>query len=288
MPQQQHSHSMLSEASYHNMTVGRIPVIEGGIQPTIFDAKGNLLTATANDTPAVITVGADETRLVAASGETTGLKYVADTTNYAVGAKGDLLAGTAADTVAALAVGANDTVLTADSSTATGLKWATPAAGGMTLISTTTLTGASIVLSSIPQTYNSLRLVIRNYLPATDTTKILFRFNNDSNANRHIAISTTPGGPAGTFTQDAIDLFGNQDNAVAQGLAIIDIADYTNTTTWKTGIATSLGNDSTTTTSYRAVFTFMGYNQISAVTSLGIIPNSGNFTSGTALLYGVK
>ena len=211
--------------------------------------------------------------------------FIADTI---VDAKGDIIAATAADTVSRLAVGANDTVLTADSSTATGLKWATPSSGGMTLISTTTLTGASIVLSSIPQTYNSLRLVIRNYLPATDTTKILFRFNNDSNASRHIALTTTQGGPAGTFTQDAIDLFGNQDNAVAQGLAIIDIADYTNTTTWKTGIATSLGNDSTTTTSYRAVFTFMGYNQISAVTSLGIIPNSGNFTSGTALLYGVK
>jgi hypothetical protein len=39
------------------MTVGRIPVIEGGIQPTIFDAKGDLLTATANDTPARLAVG---------------------------------------------------------------------------------------------------------------------------------------------------------------------------------------------------------------------------------------
>jgi hypothetical protein len=40
------------------MTVGRIPVIEGGIQPTIFDAKADLLTATANDTPARLAVGA--------------------------------------------------------------------------------------------------------------------------------------------------------------------------------------------------------------------------------------
>jgi hypothetical protein len=39
------------------MTVGRIPVIEGGIQPTIFDAKADLLTATANDTPARLAVG---------------------------------------------------------------------------------------------------------------------------------------------------------------------------------------------------------------------------------------
>jgi hypothetical protein len=93
------------------------------ISNTLFDAKGDILVATAADTPGKLTVGTNEHRLVAASGETTGLKYVADTTNYAVGAKGDLLAGTAADTVAALAVGANNTVLTVDSSTSTGLKY---------------------------------------------------------------------------------------------------------------------------------------------------------------------
>jgi hypothetical protein len=57
------------------MTVGRIPVIEGGIQPTIFDAKGDLLTATANDTPARLAVGANDLLVTAASGEATGLKY---------------------------------------------------------------------------------------------------------------------------------------------------------------------------------------------------------------------
>jgi hypothetical protein len=58
------------------MTVGRIPVIEGGIQPTIFDAKADLLTATANDTPARLPVGANNTKLVADSTQSTGLKYV--------------------------------------------------------------------------------------------------------------------------------------------------------------------------------------------------------------------
>jgi hypothetical protein len=57
------------------MTVGRIPSVEGGIQPTIFDAKGDLLTASANDTPARLAVGANDLLVTAASGETTGLKY---------------------------------------------------------------------------------------------------------------------------------------------------------------------------------------------------------------------
>jgi len=64
------------------MTVGRIPVIEGGIQPTIFDAKGDLLTATANDTPARLAVGANDTMLVADSTAATGLAYKSATTLY--------------------------------------------------------------------------------------------------------------------------------------------------------------------------------------------------------------
>jgi hypothetical protein len=57
------------------MTVGRIPSVEGGIQPTIFDAKGDLLTATANDTPARLAVGTNNQILVADSAEATGLKW---------------------------------------------------------------------------------------------------------------------------------------------------------------------------------------------------------------------
>jgi hypothetical protein len=65
------------EASYHNMTIGRIPSVEGGIQPTIFDAKADILTATAADTPARLAVGANDTVLTADSSTATGLKWAA-------------------------------------------------------------------------------------------------------------------------------------------------------------------------------------------------------------------
>jgi hypothetical protein len=64
------------------MTVGRIPVIEGGIQPTIFDAKADLLTATANDTPARLAVGANTYVVMADSTTATGLKYGGAWTSY--------------------------------------------------------------------------------------------------------------------------------------------------------------------------------------------------------------
>jgi hypothetical protein len=47
------------------------------IQNAIVDAKGDIVAASAADTPARLAVGTDNQRLVAASGEATGLKYVA-------------------------------------------------------------------------------------------------------------------------------------------------------------------------------------------------------------------
>lgn len=59
------------------MTVGRIPSIEGGIQPTIVDAKGDIIAASAADTPARLAVGANDTVLTADSSTATGLKWAA-------------------------------------------------------------------------------------------------------------------------------------------------------------------------------------------------------------------
>jgi hypothetical protein len=59
------------------MTTGRLPSVEGGIQPTIVDAKGDLIAATAADTPARIAVGANDTVLTADSSTSTGLKWAA-------------------------------------------------------------------------------------------------------------------------------------------------------------------------------------------------------------------
>lgn len=57
------------------MSTGRIPSTEGGIQPTIFDAKADILTATAADTPARLAVGANGTVLTANSATATGLEW---------------------------------------------------------------------------------------------------------------------------------------------------------------------------------------------------------------------
>jgi hypothetical protein len=52
------------------------------IQNTIVDAKADLITATAADTPARLAVGANDLVLSADSAEVTGLKYTGDWTSY--------------------------------------------------------------------------------------------------------------------------------------------------------------------------------------------------------------
>jgi hypothetical protein len=59
------------------MSIGRIPEPGTGIPESIIAAKGDILVGTANDTPAVLSVGTDTYTLVADSVEATGLKWVA-------------------------------------------------------------------------------------------------------------------------------------------------------------------------------------------------------------------
>ena len=58
------------------MAIGRVPGATG-IQPSIVDAKGDLIAATAADSVSRLAVGANGTVLTADSAETTGLKWAA-------------------------------------------------------------------------------------------------------------------------------------------------------------------------------------------------------------------
>ena len=59
------------------MTVGRIPSVEGGIQPTLLTTKGDIISATAASTVARLPVGSNGTFLVSDSTQTTGLVWSA-------------------------------------------------------------------------------------------------------------------------------------------------------------------------------------------------------------------
>jgi hypothetical protein len=194
-----------------------------------------------------------------------------------VDAKGDIIAASAADTVARLAVGANDTVLTADSSTATGLKWATPAAGGMTLLSTTTLSGTSTTISSINQTYTNLQIVVN---AATTATNTILRIQ----ANGSTTLSGTGGWDAwgGVSFGGGSGTLGSTANAVTS--ASLQLFNYAGTSYNKSGLF-AYNADATGAFASGGYF----YRSTSAITSITITNSSViSFTGGQVLIYGVK
>ena len=205
-----------------------------------------------------------------------------------VDAKGDLIIGSAADTVARLAVGGtNGHVLTVNSGATYGAEWAAlPSPGGMTLISTTTLTGASVTLSSIPATYKNLQLVIRNFLPANDAENISWRINADTTASRHASNFSVIAANQ-SFNANYCSVAYSNDNSIATNMVVVDFFDYANTATWKMMRSQELLVNYTTTTNFNYGIGQHAYNQTDAISSLVLFPSAGNFTSGTALLYGV-
>ena len=202
--------------------------------------------------------------------------------------KGDLLGRTSA-AAARLGVGSNGTVLTADSAEATGLKWATPSSGGMTLLSTTTLSGSSTTISSIDQTYNILYVVLTNVNPSTNAI-VRLAPNGSTTASAWFAAYGRTGSSAGfAGNQNYVQISGleqmtggNTNNSM-----IIQMYDYSNTSIHKTIKFDSsyymAGADANSIITGAA-----NYASTAAITSLVFSPASGTFNGGTVKVYGVK
>jgi hypothetical protein len=164
---------------------------------------------------------------------------------------------------------------------------AAAASGGMTLISTTSLTGASVTIGSIPSGYVHLQLLVQNFRPATDGTNLLLRINADT-ATRY-GLTNSFGDPANlSFGNDSILVGPNSDNGTSTGLLTMNFFDYSNATIRKQLFVMGHSVNNTTVTNWNSTASIGMYNQTTAITSLVLFPGSGNFTSGTALLYGVK
>jgi hypothetical protein len=229
---------------------------------------------TTPDDTALVSQGAAAIRTLGSSVDTTVKALSPGTT------AGDVDYYTSSTAKARLGIGSTGQVLTV----AAGIpSWGS--GSGMTLLSTTTLSGSSTSLGTIPAGYVDLRLYIVNYKPSTDGALMQLRYNADG-ANSYKVRSANESGVSG-FTSTIGMVYGN-DNSVATGLGAMTIYNYANSTTWKTSEWLNVTVNSTTTTNFDIDKSYGFWNGTAAITNITFYPSGGTFTSGTILLYGVK
>jgi hypothetical protein len=212
--------------------------------------------------------------------DTTGMTNPMTTT-------GDTIYSSSGSTPARLGIGTTGQVLTV----AGGLpSWATPTSGGMTLLSTTTLSGTSTTISSINQTYNQLFGLIVGPTWSSSADYFLMLPNNSSTIGNVVGVAGFGNNAYTTVENDKEIKFNpqaQQNNSNTASIYSFTINNYTSTTAYKSINHYSHYIDSGSSNCYSNMGG--GLKTTSAITSLRFkTGNDYTFSAGTVLLYGVK
>ncbi len=195
--------------------------------------------------------------------------------------KGDIYTFSTSD--ARLAVGTNGQVLTADSSEATGLKFATPSSGGMTLLTTTTLSGASTTSATFSSAFTQLVMYLQNVITNTGTQSNI-RFNGDTGSNyAYRRYDTTSSVTLGSGNDTKLILF-NTTAATGKN------AGHSIITLMRPSDSNTVFVQQNTLENSSAQFWLAAgvYDGAAAITNVTFIADGGTFSSGTVYIYGVN
>lgn len=228
--------------------------------------------------------------LVTFAGEVRAAINAAGSELNVIDAKGDLVVGSADNTPARLAVGTDGYILQADSASANGVKWAAnTSAGGKTLLSTTTLSGASTLISSISGSYKELIIEISDYLPSTGGYYMSCRVNDDSTTAFHKLLTVYGIGTTTAWDASSVQCTPTQNGATARNFTRIHIPNYASTSTYKMLFIDSITHSSSNDAeilNMRAIAAYRGHS--AAVSSIRFLASAGTFAAGTVKIYGVN
>jgi hypothetical protein len=179
--------------------------------------------------------------------------------------------------------------IVADSAETTGLKWATPASGGgITLLSTTNLSGSETTISSISGSYENLYLLIEGVYTNNNNTLLQIFFNSDTtllNYNTFGLRDTSADDRSGNASEFArIGYMNNSATTNNLGAGILNLYRYTSVGIkhWNSAFS-SFSNGARAGTF--ATGTFAG---TSAISSVKFTADGSTFSAGTVKVYGVK
>ncbi len=202
--------------------------------------------------------------------------------------KGDLYGYST--TNARVPVGTNGQVLTADSTAATGVAWSTAASGGMTLLSTTSLSGSSVTISSISGSYTNL-LIIGKDIYSSGNDFLRYRFNSDTASNYGLNAFDWAGATSTMTGYNSVSnlIWGPSitSNSTWSNKAqfVMDIFRYTDTS----NIIYNVASQGYTGSVQSGLAVWGKYNASAAVSSITLFSGSGaTFSGGTVYIYGVK
>ena len=202
-----------------------------------------------------------------------------------IAAAGDLIYGTANDAYSALSLGTAGQLLKVNSG-ATAPEWgAAPESGGMTLLSTTTLAGATTTISVSATGYVNLFVQVTG-VNQSASNAFRLAINGDTNLTQSIQdLNYTAGLQTDGYNSDYYKSHSSKSGETNNNYTY-NIYNVTSTSSYKTILSIFGYKDG----SNRLAMDSGGgvYRSNSAVTSLVFSPESGTFSAGTVLVYGVK